>query len=198
MVLAGPSGSGKSRLASRLSERHRWPVLRLDDFYRPHDHPDLPRSEALGGLVDWDDPRSWDQQGALEALARLVHEGRTETPVYDLSSSSVIGERAITASPTSLVIAEGIFAAEIIPQLRDRHLLHSAWCVRHPRVITFVLRLARDLSERRKPWPTLLRRGLVLLREEPGIVAGHVALGARPARPRTVELRLGSGRRRAR
>jgi uridine kinase len=59
--------------------------------------------------------------------------------------------------------------------------------VRHHPVVTFGLRLVRDLSERRKPPLTLLRRGLVLLRAEPAVVAGHVARGARPGSPRTVE-----------
>jgi deoxyadenosine/deoxycytidine kinase len=31
VVLAGPSGSGKSRLAERLRDRCGWPIVRLDD-----------------------------------------------------------------------------------------------------------------------------------------------------------------------
>ena len=34
VVLAGPSGSGKSRLANRLHAARGWPVFRLDDFCR--------------------------------------------------------------------------------------------------------------------------------------------------------------------
>lgn len=50
IVLAGPSGSGKSRLAERLGLR----TLRLDDFYRDGDDPALPTigSGANAGLVD--------------------------------------------------------------------------------------------------------------------------------------------------
>lgn len=198
VVLAGPSGSGKSRLAERLSRRLGWPIVRLDDFYHPVDHPGLPRSEALG-IVDWDDPRSWDGEAALTALTLLLGDGRCEAPIYDLSVSGVVGRRELTCRPADLVIAEGIFAAEVIDDLRERGLLHSAWCVRHHPVVTFGLRLARDLSERRKPPLTLLRRGLVLLRAEPSVVAGHVAKGARAASPRRVEqlLTAAAGRHRS-
>ena len=60
------------------------------------------------------------------------------------------------------------------------------------------LRLVRDLAARRKPPLTLVRRGLVLLREEPAVVAGHVAAGARAASPRTVERLLVSTAQRSR
>lgn len=189
VVLAGPSGSGKSRLAERLARRHGWPVVRLDDFYRDEDDPTLPRSAELG-IVDWDDPASWDAGAAVAALAELCAAGRTRTPVYDISTSRATGHREVRAAAHDLVLAEGIFAAEIVPALRDAGLLHSAWCIRHHRVHTFVLRLARDLAERRKPPLTLVRRGLVLLREEPRVVARHRALGARPATPRQAERTL--------
>ncbi len=56
IVLAGPSGSGKSRLSRRVG----LPVLNLDDFYKDGSDPSLPRVD-LGheSIVDWDDPASW-------------------------------------------------------------------------------------------------------------------------------------------
>ena len=103
VVLAGPSGAGKSRLAARLHAAYGWPVVRLDDFYR-----------------DGDDPG-------------LVAAGTTEVPVYDIARSAAAGTARISAPPGSLVVAEGIFAAEIIASLADAGILHSAWCVRRPR-----------------------------------------------------------------
>jgi uridine kinase len=88
------------------------------------------------------------------------------------------------------VVAEGIFAAEIIGALTDTGVLHSAWCVRHPRWVTFVRRLVRDLAERRKPPLVLLRRGLALTRSEPQLVARMERLGATCASPSEVEHRL--------
>ena len=186
VVLAGPSGAGKSRLAARLEAAHGWPIIRLDDFYRDEDDPAMPRSEELG-IVDWDHPDSWNRTAAVAALTALVDDGSVQTPVYDIARSRAVGTTMLTAGPHDLVLAEGIFAAEIIGDLRDRGLLAGAYCVHHHRFVTFVWRLLRDLSERRKPPWTLLRRGLALMRDEPRVVARQEALGAVPARAKDLE-----------
>jgi uridine kinase len=193
VVLAGPSGAGKSRLADRLHDAHGWPVVRLDDFYRDEDDPAMPRSEELG-IVDWDHPDSWDRAAAVDALETLVRSGRVETPVYDIAASRAVGTQVLTAGPDDLVLAEGIFAAEVIAELDERGLLRAAYCVHHHRVVTFVRRLLRDLSERRKPPWTLVRRGLALMRDEPRVVARQESLGALPSRPADVEARVTAGR----
>jgi uridine kinase len=191
VVLAGPSGAGKSRLAARLHAAYGWPVVRLDDFYRDGDDPELPTRD-LGGttIVDWDDPGSWNAAAAVRALEDLVAVGTTEVPVYDIARSAAAGTARIGAPPGSLVVAEGIFAAEIIGALADAGILHSAWCVRHPRWVTFGRRLVRDLAERRKAPLVLLRRGLALTRAEPEVVARMERLGATCAGPAEVERRL--------
>jgi uridine kinase len=187
-VLAGPSGAGKSRLSARLHAAYRWPVVRLDDFYRDGDDPELPTRE-LGGttIVDWDDPASWDASAAVRALEELLTSRFVEVPVYDIARSASVGATRIDAPPDSLVVAEGIFAAEIIDDLRNVGILHSAWCVRHGRWVTFARRLVRDLAERRKPPVVLLRRGLALTRAEPELVARMERLGATSATPAAVE-----------
>ncbi|MGL5817389.1 MAG: uridine kinase family protein [Phycicoccus sp.] len=189
VVLAGPSGAGKSRLAERLHRIHGWPVVRLDDFYRDGDDPGMPRRADLG-IVDWDHPTSWDGVSAVDALCTLVDTGRAETPVYDIAASRATGRREVRAMSSDLVLAEGIFAADTVAALRERGVLHSAWCVHHRPVVTFVRRLARDLREHRKPPRVLLRRGLALMRDEPDVVARHRALGAHAARATQVERQL--------
>jgi uridine kinase len=189
VVLAGPSGAGKSRLAERLHAAHGWPIVRLDDFYRDEDDPAMPRSEELG-IIDWDHPDSWDRAAAVEALATLVETGSVDTPVYDIAHSRAVGTTTVLAGPHDLVLAEGIFAAEVIGDLRDRGLLAGAYCVHHHRVVTFVRRLVRDLRERRKPPWTLLRRGLALMRDEARVVARQEELGATAVRASQLEPRL--------
>ncbi|HYJ67181.1 MAG TPA: ATP-binding protein [Nocardioidaceae bacterium] len=181
IVLAGSSGSGKSRLAERLG----FPVVRLDDFYRNGDDPDLPRLAM--GVVDWDDPRSWNSKDAVAALERLCESGRAEVPIYDIAADRRSGLHVVELGGERLVVAEGIFAPEVVAECRARGLLAAAICVRRPRALTFVLRLARDLRERRKPPWVLVRRGLLLYRREPEVVAAAVRLGCQPMGLREAE-----------
>lgn len=193
VVLAGPSGAGKSRLAERLHAAHGWPIVRLDDFYRDLDdsaEPSMPRQVGLG-IVDWDHPDSWNQSAAVASLVELVDTGSTSTPVYDLSQSRAVATTTLRAGVEDLVLAEGIFAAEIVAELESAGVLHSAWCIHHRPLVTFVRRLARDLKERRKSPMVLLRRGLALMRAEPEVIRRQEALGARTARAKDVEARLG-------
>ena len=177
IVLAGPSGSGKSHLAARL----RLPVLRLDDFYRDGDDPELPRiSEgANAGLVDWDDPQSWLCDEAVAALATLCRTGRVDVPAYDIAHDGRNGVHRLYLDG-ELVIAEGIFAHHVVGPLREAGLLAAAYCLRQHPMVTFWRRLSRDLRERRKPPLVLLRRGLALMRDQRRIIAAAVAVGCEP------------------
>jgi uridine kinase len=189
VLLCGPSGAGKSRLAGRLHDRHGWPVVALDNFYRDIDDPGLPRHPTLG-IADWDDPASWDAEGAAAAIGELAASGRAGIPVYDIATSRRVGSTDVTARPTDLLVGEGIFAAELTGRLRREGLLHSAWCVRDNRVLTMARRFRRDLAEGRKPPLVLARRGWALMRAEPGIVARAEALGARAITQRALAAAL--------
>jgi uridine kinase len=181
IVLAGPSGSGKSRLAERLG----LPVLRLDDFYRSGSDPGLPRitEGPNAGLVDWDHPASWLQEEALEAVAALCHDGRAEVPVYDIAHDGRVGSRTLELGSAAYFLAEGIFAQEIVPAARRSGLLAGAFCLRQPALVTFWRRLTRDLRERRKPPLVLVRRGWALMRAQSEVVRHAVELGCEPVTP---------------
>ena len=175
VVLAGPSGSGKSRLAAATG----LPVLRLDDFYRSGDDPALPVIDhgANAGLVDWDDPRSWHADEAVRAICELAASGRTVAPVYDISRNGPSGTHVVDLAGERLFIAEGIFAQEIVGACAEQGVLAAALCLRQHPLVTFWRRLTRDLREHRKPPLVLLRRGWALMRDQRHVIADAVARG---------------------
>jgi uridine kinase len=175
VLLAGPSGSGKTHLA----EQSGLPLLDLDDFYKDGDDPTLPRQQTLG-IVDWDDPASWDAAAALVAIEAVCRDGYAEVPVYDIAHDGRVGSRDFSVGSHLAFVATGIFAAELVGALRQRGLLADAVVVRRARWKNLLRRLRRDLAEHRKPPLTLVRRGLALARAEPAVVARQLALGCRP------------------
>ena len=175
VLLAGPSGSGKSHLA----EASGLPVLPLDDFYRDGDDPDLPREPELG-IVDWDDPRAWDAERAVATLETICRTGCTEVPVYDIAADRATTTRRFCVDGARAFVAEGLFAAEIVGACRDRGILAEAIVLHRAPWKNFARRLVRDLVERRKPPLTLLRRGRLLMAAEAEVVRRQVALGCRP------------------
>ncbi|HEY5787747.1 MAG TPA: hypothetical protein VIT65_23530 [Microlunatus sp.] len=173
VLLAGPSGSGKSRVAALSA----CPQLRLDDFYLDLDHPGLPRTL---GIVDWDDIASWDAAGALAAIVALCTTGEALVPTYDIAISRRTGRRALDLESAPCFVAEGLFAADLVTTCREDGVLGDALYLNRPRGLTMLLRFARDVREHRKSIWVLLRRGLALYRAEPAIRARSLGLGCRP------------------
>lgn len=174
VLLTGPSGSGKSRLAARAG----LPVLRLDDFYKERGDPTLP--PLPGGATDWDSPASWDAETAVATVRELCAHGRARVPVYDIAASARTGEVEVALDGAPLFVAEGIFAADIAAHCARLGLLADAICLRGRPFTTFRRRLLRDVREARKSVPFLVRRGWGLMRAEGEIVRRHRELGAYP------------------
>ena len=193
VLLAGPSGSGKTSLTRRVG----LPVLALDDFYRNADDvrtdPPLPRRF---GIVDWDDPASWDARAAVDTIVTLCRDGAADVPVYDIPTSRRTGTHRLDLAGAPLFVAEGIFAAELVPPLRalpdGNQLLADALCLTLHPAVTFGRRLLRDLAEMRKPPLTLVRRGIGLARGERALVERWTGLGCRPCSIPDAESRLRS------
>src|SRR5690606_24623133 len=128
------------------------------------------------------DLRSWDHDGALAALMEIARTGRAEVPLYDIPTNRRTTTRLFDAGGSPIVLAEGIFAAELIADCRDEDILADALCLWRPRAQTFWFRLTRDLGEARKPPLTLLRRGLNHARIELQVIEDLQRRGARKMR----------------
>lgn len=183
VLLTGASGSGKTSLVRRLGI----PTITLDDFYFDHDHPGLPRRY---GIVDWDDASTWDRRGAIDSLLQVCREGEADIPIYDIPTSTRTGSRRFIADGSPIVVAEGIFAAEIARELAAEQVLADAIVIARPRLATFWFRLLRDLGEARKPPMTLVRRGWSLLRSEPAQLRKWQGQGCRRLSPAKAEVCL--------
>lgn len=159
-----------------MGEHSGLPVLNLDDFYRDHTDDALPRA---WGIVDWDSPDSWHADHALAALTALCHGDQCEIPTYSIPESRRTGTRVMDVSGAPLIIAEGIFAAELVAPLAAQGLLADAIVLDRPASLVWALRFVRDVRQSRKSLPTLVRRGLGLARTQEADVARWAGAGMR-------------------
>lgn len=185
-MLAGPSGCGKTHLAAEVG----LPLVPLDDFYRDDTEPGLPRT--ADGRVDWEDVRSWDLAGAEAAVSALCRDDAITIPLYSFAENRRVGTQTIRRGDSPIILAEGIFAGDLIGPLRRAGLLADALLIGENRWITFVRRLARDLREGRKAPAYLVRQGWAKTRDHRVVVDRLSGLGARRAGKREARRVLGS------
>ncbi len=182
IIIAGPSGVGKSHFASSLGI----PVVLLDDFYKDGTDPTLPLIPAgsrNAGMVDWDHPLSLQQAEALRAVASLCRYGFAQVPYYNIEKDARAGEHTVTLGGAPLFVAEGVFSQDLARTLREAGLLAGAFCLTAGPTRTFVRRLWRDLTQRRKPVGFVLGRGLALRRTHIDVIQHAVRQGCAAASP---------------
>jgi uridine kinase len=138
--IAGPSCSGKTKLAHWLSPRLDAPVLNLDQYYV--DMAELPLEERA--KRNFDEPAALEDTLIFEHVRRLAGGEEIHAPCYDFATHRRT-ESDEVVTPGSYVILEGLFTLHW-PELRT--LLHTKVFMTAPDRTCFGRRLERDVIER--------------------------------------------------
>lgn len=131
------------------------------------------------GIVDWDDPRSWNGGEAAAVVDQLLRTGTADVPRYDISRSARVGTHRVELGDASCFVAEGVFGIEMADHCRAVGLRFEPLFLDRPRILVMLLRFVRDVREHRKPLPILIRRGLALYRADAGLKRRALAAGFR-------------------
>lgn len=138
--IAGPSGAGKTYLATHLAAAIQAKMLALDRYY--HDLSHLPLEERA--RANFDAPEALDHELLIQQVARLRNREPVHLPVYDFATHTRTGKVELM-HPTEVVIVEGLFTLHW-PGLRE--LLGTKVYVDMSDEICLTRRQARDVRER--------------------------------------------------
>lgn len=151
--IAGPSGSGKSLLASTIVNElgsSKVVVISEDSYYK--DLGDMPmkvRSE-----LNFDHPDSLDHELLKEHLAQLQAGQEVAIPQYDHSTHSRLHETKLISNHT-IIVLEGILLF-VEPELRD--LMDIRIFIDTPLDICFIRRMERDIIERQRSVSSIIKQ----------------------------------------
>lgn len=151
--IAGPSCSGKSRLAGALAVAYAdWSphVLSMDCYYRDLSSLDPHEREK----VNFDTPEAIDSTLLVEHLETLSGGGEIAKPRYDFTTHTRSPGTDRVAG-CAMVLVEGLFALywEAV-----RRLLHSSIFVEIPPDQALLRRLERDMRERGRSRASILHQ----------------------------------------
>jgi uridine kinase len=138
--VAGPSGAGKTYLATHVAAALHGTVLALDRYYRDLSH--LPLEERA--RVNFDAPEALDHELIVEQVKGLHNNEIVRLPVYDFSTHTRTQRTELLRS-TNVIIVEGLFTLHW-PGLRE--LLGTKVYVDMTDEVCLTRRQARDVRER--------------------------------------------------
>jgi uridine kinase len=138
--VAGPSGAGKTYLATHLAAALHASVLPLDRYYRDLSH--LPMEQRA--RTNFDAPEALDHELLIEQVASLRANKAVHLSVYDFSTHTRTSGTELLR-PVEVVIVEGLFALHW-PALRE--LLDTKVFVDMNDEVCLTRRQIRDVRER--------------------------------------------------
>ncbi|MFV0498199.1 MAG: uridine kinase [Candidatus Fimivivens sp.] len=182
ILLAGPSSSGKTTTAHKISETFAQngvhaPVVSLDDFFLGvANYPKLP-----DGTPDMETVEALDLPLINKTLGDLLEEGRATFPVFDFNNSTRSAQtNEIQLGARGVLVVEGLHALNPrLVEVLDQNVLYRAYVstrtkymdgkteILTPKDARLIRRMVRDHNFRnRSPLETLLAWEDVLDGEE--------------------------------
>lgn len=151
--ISGPSGSGKSLLATTIVEElssNRVAVISEDSYYKCQKH--LPFEER--GKKNFDHPDSLDHALLTQHLAILSEAGRVQVPRWN---HMIHGrdDGFTEVGPSDIIVLEGIL---LLYDKSLRHFMDVKIFMDTPLDICLIRRLRRDITERCRTSESILRQ----------------------------------------
>lgn len=151
--IAGPSGSGKSLLASTIVNElgsSKVVVISEDSYYK--DLGDMPLQ--VRAALNYDHPDSLDHDLLIQHLEILQSGREVAIPQYDHSSHARMADTRLIRNNT-IIVLEGILLF-VDPTLRN--LMDMRIFVDTPLDICFIRRLERDIIERKRSVESIIKQ----------------------------------------
>lgn len=106
LTISGPSGVGKTSLATIAAGNLNCPIVHLDDFYKRGTHPDL-----------YDTPEAFDWHALHSTLGLLANGFAVHYPRYDYNTGLDLPGPGVSISATdsAYIIVEGLYAYRCEP-----------------------------------------------------------------------------------
>lgn len=157
--VAGPSGSGKSLLASTIVKElgsSKVVVISEDSYYK--DLGDMPKN--IKAQLNFDHPDSLDHSLLLEHLEILQSGKEVAIPEYDHASHERLKSTTLIKNH-QIIVLEGIL---LLNDSKLRDLMDIKIFVDTPLDICFIRRLERDITERERSPASVIKQYIKTVR----------------------------------
>lgn len=153
ILVGGGSASGKSTVVSEVLEAaglNDVAIIRHDDYYL--DQKDVPLEKRYE--LNYDHPRSFDNELLFEDLQKLLNYEAIDRPVYDFEAFTR-SNKIVHVEPKKVIIIEGIL---ILENKKIRDLADIKIYVEADDDTRLIRRILRDMKERGRSIESIIQQ----------------------------------------